>query len=296
MAMNDVDFREFYIRNNPGSIPKRVTVESRFPWWAVWGSLVLFVFSALASGVHTIPIVEAGIPASSIPYSMVKVAAYGSFIAIELALMLSAFLMNHDRTKWYARAMFLVSASAAIAANILSVQSAFAANDAEQSIVVVVMFGVVFPLGALISGVMFVAIRESDVNSARHTEKEYTRVKIAWDKEIQAAHAVTIADEEKRARRQARTEQPVALTNNGHTNGGGAGYRRGGGGVQAVLAAVMADPTLAALSARDMALRIDNVQKSTVSSAMTHEEKQHIAAGSMVIVHDGEKYVIQEVQ
>ncbi len=284
--MDYQEFRALYEETHPASVPKEAIIESRFSREVGWVTLVLFVFTALASGVHTIPIVEAGIPASSIPQLMITAAVYGSFVAVELALMLSAFLMNHDRTKYWAYAMFGVSASAAIAANILSVQSAFAANDAEQHIAVVVLFGVVFPLGALISGIMFVEIKSSERTIARHIQEKFDADSVAWDDKILRAYN----NVNKPAK-----QTHLIVEDKANGRDAGHGYRRGGG-VQTVLAAVAQDPSLAMLSVRPLAERIGNVSSSTVGNAFTHEQKQHIAAGSMVIVHDGEKYVIQEVQ
>lgn len=155
------EFRSEYEKQHPASVPiKPKQVQGEYPKWLRFVVLLMFVSSALISGVHTIPTVYEGIESSIAPFIR-AIAAAGSFIAIEVSFFVSPFAQNKG-DKRMSRAGLGVSFIIALAANVNSVLKAMASNDMNGLVTMVALiFGVGMPLLAFISGAMFVHMHTS---------------------------------------------------------------------------------------------------------------------------------------
>lgn len=197
--MDYMQFREQYERQHPASVPRLEAEINEYPGWTRWAVLAAFICAALVSGVHTVPTVWKSIEVGPIITSDIRNAvSLASLLAIELAILLSAYLMAKGVKLAYA--VMVVASSVAIMANLYSVVTAFkklangpeativgtSATD-EGSLVVAVVLGIGAPLIALFTGKMFVDIHRADRVQEARARKLFREASIAWDKEIERA-------------------------------------------------------------------------------------------------------------
>lgn len=178
--MNYDDFRLEYEKQHPASVPTMddVMSVSRIVLAVV---LVMFVTAALLSGVHTVPLVHAGIPDSILPFAIRRLAAYGSFVAIELAILVSAYMMVRDN-RWFALLMFGMAMTAATTANVVSVRSALSGDG--ESLIVAVIIGITAPVIALASGKMLVNMTQDSHDALAEARASLLDASRKWDKTI----------------------------------------------------------------------------------------------------------------
>lgn len=175
-------FRAQYENQHPASIPKRSGEVSPFPLWVRALTWIMFICAALLSGVHTVPVVHAGIPTEGVAEWVSSLASAGAFAAVEMALLLSSFAMLGG-AGWTVFGILVLSISAAMAANIYSVVNAYQnvqGGGDPGTLVVAVIIGIVAPGIAFLSGKLLANMN----NAERALENRHTKALQEWDSEI----------------------------------------------------------------------------------------------------------------
>lgn len=187
--MTDHDYLEFrkqYELQHPASIPVLEEEISEYPKWTRFAVLTAFVAAALVSGVHTVPTVWKSIEVGELITPAVRnMVSLSSLVAIELAILLSAYLMAKGVRLAYG--VMAIASAVAIMANLYSVITAFQRGNDDGSLVVAVVLGIGAPLIALFMGKMFVDIHRSDRIQHSRAQKIYREACKAFDKEINNA-------------------------------------------------------------------------------------------------------------
>lgn len=186
--MNNLDFEQFrvqYETRHPSSIPKLEFELNEYPKWVRSAVLMTFICAAMVSGIHTVPTVWESITTNAIvTEEMRTIVSYASLFAIELAILLSAYLMAKGVK--LAFVVMVIASSVAILANLYSVINALGQDDIGV-LVVAVALGIGAPMIALFSGKMFVDIQRADRVQDARARKAYKESCIEWDKEIDRA-------------------------------------------------------------------------------------------------------------
>lgn len=121
---------------------------------------LMFVCAALLSGVHTIPTVYEGIQVTPIITETIRtIASISSFVAIELSLLISAYMLV-TKSK-VAVGVLIVGFLVAMISNIYSVSKAMGSQDVFV-IIVSLIIGVGMPIIALLAGKMLINMTESE--------------------------------------------------------------------------------------------------------------------------------------
>lgn len=180
------EFRKEFEEQRPSSVPVYEVEMNEYQSWARWAVLLTFVCAAMVSGVHTVPTVWKGIEVNEIITSDVRnIVSVASLFAIELAILLSAYLMAKGVKLAYA--VMGVASTVAVMANLYSVISALADGGDPGALIVAIVMGIGAPLIALFSGKMFVDIHRADRVQDARARKIYKEACIAWDKEVEKA-------------------------------------------------------------------------------------------------------------
>lgn len=180
------EFRRQYEEQNPASVPRMETEMHEYQAWTWWAVLVTFICAAMVSGIHTVPTVWKSIEIGEIiTADMRNVVSFASLVTIELAILLSAYLMAKGVKLAYV--VMGIASSVAVLANLYSVISALTAGGDAGALVVAIALGIGAPLIALFTGKMFVDIHRADRYQDAKSKKLYKDACIAWDKEIQKA-------------------------------------------------------------------------------------------------------------
>lgn len=183
--MEYAEFRQRYEARNPASVPVKRAASTLYPQWLRVATLVMFFSSALLSGVHTVPVVRAGIPAS-IDSNVANGVSLTAFISVEMAIFISAFALVGGGS-FFVRAVLLLATVTALAANIYSVLKAYLAASMGGDVgtlVVAVIIGIVAPGIAFLSGKMFVDMHKSSREVADRADLIYRKEAQAWDERI----------------------------------------------------------------------------------------------------------------
>lgn len=185
--MNYEEFRKEYEQQHPSSVPKLKKEISPYPRWTRWGVFLMFLSAALLSGVHTIPVTYNGIPGGSlISDDARRIAAHSSFIAVELAILFSAFVMLVKNNLRLAYIVIGVCFVIAIIANITSISETFQNGTILDigGVFVSFAFGVGMPLVALMAGKLFVNIHQTERRLDHDAQERLDKAQKAFDKEI----------------------------------------------------------------------------------------------------------------
>lgn len=193
------EFRAMYEEQHPASVPVETEPVAEYPWWLQYAVLVMFICSALLSGVHTIPTAYDAIPVTPIISEFIRtVIANLSFLAVELAIMICAYSLSRK----FNLTMFITLCAViliAMAANVDSVLTALAAQDDGKRIVAVIL-GVGAPLIAFTSGEMFVRLYRSSVAATMRAQEQFRADQKQWDEIVFMAftdHEEKLKNEEK---------------------------------------------------------------------------------------------------
>lgn len=185
------EFRKQYEEQHPASIPVYETEMHEYQAWARWAVLLTFICAAMVSGVHTVPTVWKSIELSPIITADIRnVVSIASLFAIELAILLSAYLMAKGVKLAYV--VMGIASSVAVMANLYSVIAALTAGGDAGALVVAIALGIGAPLIALFSGKMFVDIHRADRVQDSRARKTYKEDCIRWDKEVEKAYKVSM--------------------------------------------------------------------------------------------------------
>lgn len=180
------EFRQQYEDQHPASVPRMEVEMNEYPPWVRPAVLLTFVCAALVSGVHTVPTVWKSIEVGTIITEVIRnVISVASLVAVEMAILLSAYLM----AKGVRLAYFVtfIASSVAVMANLYSVVTAFNTSDDKGALAVAVVLGIGAPLIALFTGKMFVDIHRADRIQDARAHKLFREASVAWDKEVGAA-------------------------------------------------------------------------------------------------------------
>lgn len=183
------DFRRQYEEQHPASIPVDEVYIGEYPWWVTWVVAAMFVAAAFFSGLHTIPIAYTAIDHFKVSEFLRQVGGISAFVFIEAGVLISAYMLV-KRWSWFMFAILLITIVVAMGANLYSVATALSTN-AETDIftkTLTVLFGLVAPVVAALSGGVYVWLHQSDRVADARSKTRYREACVAWDKEIKRAY------------------------------------------------------------------------------------------------------------
>jgi hypothetical protein len=179
-------FREQYELQHPASIPQLEYDVHEYQAWVRIAVLITFICAAAVSGIHTVPTVWQSIEVNEIvTETMRTIVSYASLAAIELAILLSAYLMAKGVKLAYF--VMAIASTVAVLANLYSVMRAFNAGGEIGAMIVAIALGIGAPTIALFSGKMFVDIHRADRIQDARAKKVFKETSVQWDKEIEKA-------------------------------------------------------------------------------------------------------------
>lgn len=261
-----IAFRKQYEARHPASIPRRRRVLSDYPGWLRAATFVMFFCSALLSGVHTVPVVRAGIPAS-VPPQIADVVAATAFVSVEIAILLSSYAMLGGGGVFVAGVLGLATLTA-LTANVYSVVRAYQDSTGSDpgTLVVAVITGVVAPGIAFLSGKMYVQMGRADRQERERAEAEYRRACQDWDVRIEREWARYQRQGHVRNTVRSDSGRPIGVRDAVRSDGNLDTPRMTGQRAADIVREYLdAHPDAASLSVRDLAERL-GVGKSTVAA------------------------------
>jgi len=182
--MDYQEFRTQYEIQHPSSVPVLRYEMSVFPRWVRWAVMAMFASAAIISGVHTVPTVYATIEAGKVAPWVHEVAALASFVAVELAILLSAYLLKHN--PWLGWMLLIITSVVASIANLQSSLSAMNGKDGWTQLVAVTV-GIAAPLIVLASGKLLVNIFNGERSVNGRAEERFREECRAFDAEVLTA-------------------------------------------------------------------------------------------------------------
>ncbi len=268
------EFRAQYEAQHPASVPVLRYELSVYARWVKWAVLAMFLAAALISGVHTVPTVYQTIEAGKVDPNVHAAAALASFVAVELAILLSAYLLI--RNPWLGWALLIVTSFVAAVANLQSSMSALAGKDDWTRVVAIVM-GLAAPLIVLASGKLLVVIFNSERTISGRAEERFREECKAFDGEVLGAF-----EKYSRGKRTSvvlpampASVYPSALpasaplsAADSRTHGHGQGYTRAADARERVRAYLQENPDAIRLSSRELAERVGDVGKTIVAEEL----------------------------
>lgn len=251
-------FRRQYEARHPASVPRRRRVLSDYPRWLQLATLIMFLSSAILSGVHTVPVVRAGIPAN-IPPQVGDVVSLTAFVSVEMAILLASYAMIGGGGLIVSGVLLLATITA-LTANIYSVVRAYQATASggdPGTLAVAVIIGIVAPGIAFLSGKMFVSMGRSDKSAQERADAEYQQACQDWDARIEREWLRYSGRVQPGLRGSVRSDRPPDMSE--------ASVRSASGAASIVREYLRDHPEALSMSVRDLA-RTLGVGKSTVSS------------------------------
>lgn len=202
--MSEKPFEEFrleYEARHPASVPVRRMETSPYPRWVSVAAGLMFAFSALLSGVHTVPVVRDGIPLGVLSW-LADFAAITSFFSVELAILISTFVLAGGGSL-AVRGVLALSTLTALAANLYSVFAAYTATITRAEgdvgmLVVAVLIGIVAPGVAFMSGKMYVNLARANRMLNNNADARLAEERQAWDARVNAVYEQMLEAEERR--------------------------------------------------------------------------------------------------
>jgi hypothetical protein len=182
------EFRREYEVRHPASVPRKKPELSPYPRWLSYMTLLMFFSSAMLSGVHTIPVVRAGIPPEVDP-TVAGIVSGSAFISVEIAILLSAYAQIGGGGFWVNAVLGLATITA-LAANVYSVLRAYqetVVGSDTGTLLVAIIIGIVAPGIALLSGKLYVNMHRADRQIGARSQAQFDADCKAWDKEINEA-------------------------------------------------------------------------------------------------------------
>lgn len=183
--MDYTEFRAQYETHHPASVPVLRYEANVYPSWVKWAVLAMFIAAAVISGVHTIPTVHQSIEADKVATWVRDAAALLSFVAVELAILLSAYLLIRNAALGWL--ILIVTFIVAIVANLQSSMAALTGKD-DWTRVVAIVLGAGAPLIVLMSGKLLVSIFQSERAISSGAEKRYREECRVFDADVLAAY------------------------------------------------------------------------------------------------------------
>lgn len=242
------EFRAQYEKQHPASVPTLEYEIHEYPQWVRWAVLITFICAAMVSGIHTVPTVWQSIEVNNIINEAMRTwVSFASLFAIELAILLSAYLM----AKGVKLAYFVmgIASLVAVLANLYSVSRALNTGEDIGALIVAVALGIGAPMIALFTGKMFVDIHRADRIQDAKAKKVYKEACIAWDKEIEKAFKGYQKDATK-SRVSSAVDNRLSIQTDSRQSG--AGFSRVSSAVDIALNYLQNNPSAVDLSVRDL--------------------------------------------
>lgn len=175
-------FRKQYEQQHPASVPKRRKhLKREYPLMIELLVLLMFICAALLSGVHTVPTVYSGMEQSSTSEIVRQIVALLSFVAVELAIFMSAYLL--DKQRGLAWIVLIATFLIAMISNLNSVNKALSNGD-EWARIITITLGVGAPLIALMSGKLYIVISASNRTNSDISEQELEVARLRFDADV----------------------------------------------------------------------------------------------------------------
>lgn len=182
------EFRKQYEEQHQASIPIEEAFIGEYPTWVTVAVGAMFVAAAFFSGVHTIPIAHTAIDALKVTEAFRIIGGLSAFVFIETGVLVSAYMLV-KRWSWVMFFILLLTITVAMGANLYSVSEAFKPDATDLfSKVLTVLFGIVAPLMAALSGGVFVWLHQSERVADAKMKARFKEQSVAWDKEIERAY------------------------------------------------------------------------------------------------------------
>lgn len=189
--MDYLEFRKQYEEQHPASIPRLEEEHSPYPKWTRWGVFLMFLSAAVLSGVHTIPVAYYGIPGGDIIGEETRrLAAHSSFVAVELAILFSAFVLLVKSSMRLAYIVIGVCFFIAMVANVTSIAEIYSSGGDLNigGTIVSLAFGVGMPFIALMAGKLFVNIHNTERGLDKKSREALAESNKRFDAKILAAY------------------------------------------------------------------------------------------------------------
>lgn len=255
------EFRDQWLKQHPSSVPHKQEIVSEYPNWVKVIVGAMFFASAVISGVHTAPTVRIAIEDSVAPL-MADFAAAMSFVAVELALFVSAYLRH--KNKGLAIIILITTMIVAVAANVVSVSKAMtdrlnvSGTDSTGAGTVAVILGVAIPVITLAAGEMFVHITSAGREERLAAERQYREdlkqidavILSAYRKYEKEVSAKVLS--ERTDRRTDSSSMSVRSDTDGQTSRAAFGHTRTADGLQKAIEWFEANPDKANSSLREL--------------------------------------------
>lgn len=182
------EFRQQYEQQHPASVPVMDSGLSEYPVWLSWVVLAMFICAALLSGVHTVPTAYATIEKTMVSDIVRQVVASGSFVFVELGILVSAYILFKNWS-WWAFLILVTCILIAVVANLYSVSNALDTADIGAKIVGIAL-GIGAPAVASMAGKVYVSLHKSDRAGEYRAKQQYAEdckafdvmVNEAWDR------------------------------------------------------------------------------------------------------------------
>ena len=188
--MEYAEFRQQYEEQHPASVPVEKQELSPYPRWTRWGVFLMFLSAAVLSGVHTIPVAYYGIPGGDIIGEETRrLAAHSSFIAVELAILFSAFVLLVKSSMRLAYIVIVVCFFIAMVANVTSISEIYESGGVLNlgGTIVSFAFGVGMPFIALMAGKLFVNIHNTERGLEQKSRETYAELCKRFHQKVLAA-------------------------------------------------------------------------------------------------------------
>lgn len=183
-----VAYQKYFDVQHPSSRPVMgdYTPRSSYPEFMQTIVLLMFICAALLSGVHTIPTVYEGIEVTPIITEDIrKWASVSSFVAIEISLLVSAYMLASNRK--IAISILGVGFAVAMISNIYSVFKAMQAKDVGV-IIVALVIGIGMPLIALLAGKMLISMNQAKDEADDKMRIKFKEAVQQYEEKVQAAY------------------------------------------------------------------------------------------------------------
>lgn len=180
-----IEFRDFYKVQHPASVPTEAMYQevSETPAWLPFAVLAMFISVSLLSGVHTVNTVYRLMETGNtlLPLWVYQWVSIGSFIGVELALMLSAYLIVREAVMGWI--ILTITFLVAMSANLYSVSRALVTASTGELLVAVIM-GIGAPLMALMAGKMYVNMNRAERIATLRSRQRFQEAMVKFDKEV----------------------------------------------------------------------------------------------------------------
>lgn len=183
--MDYQEFRQMYEDQHPASVPQPEIYIAEYPKWVIPVVGCMFVAAALFSGVHTVPLAYDAIDKNKVAEWIRQIAGVSAFVFVETGVLVSAYLIV-KRFTWVMFAILLITITVAMGANLYSVYQALESINTDGfTTIITILFGLVAPLMAALSGGVYVWLHQSQRMADARSQAKLKAQQIEWDSIIE---------------------------------------------------------------------------------------------------------------